>query len=163
MFPKQLLCSDLFIFGSSGSKQVLVPRIIPGKHMTLECPLCHKPVQTGNFKKIPGTGGGFECPECKQMLRYGQRNAVFRRTLAVMLSLILVMFLGVQKVLFLVGGTLLLWAPMQLLVNAFSPCALFLKPWRPHSAKNPLWEPDVPQLFGGSSNRRTRSDTKRND
>jgi hypothetical protein len=132
--------------------------------MRLECPVCHKPVYTSDFKIIPGTGGGFDCPECKQMIHYSQPHAVFRRTLALGLSVILLMMFGVHKVLWLLGGALLLWAPMQVLVNAYCVRAmpLGLKPWVPRSTqgKTPLWEPHVPQLFTQKSNKSSHSNNR---
>jgi hypothetical protein len=54
------------------------------------------------------------------MLHYSQPHAAFRRTLSVLLSALLLLMFGVRNVLFVLSGSLLLWAPMQLLVNAYS-------------------------------------------
>jgi hypothetical protein len=105
--------------------------------MTLECPLCQKSVETSDLHRIPGSGGGFNCPECKQMLHFEQPHRIFRASLSLTLSAIVLLFFGVRSILFLLGGCLLLWAPVQLLVNGY--CVrrmpLQLKPWIPPRQK----------------------------
>lgn len=132
--------------------------------MTLECPLCHKSVDTHEFKITAGTRGGFECPACKQMLHFAQPHAALRRTLSLLVSLVTLLVFRVRSIPLLIGGSLVLWAPVQLGVNAY--CVrrmpLGLKPWQPPPQKSPLWKPDVHSSLtrdrGGS-----RSDDKRFD
>ena len=99
--------------------------------MTLECPLCRKNVETTSLHLIPQTGGGFNCPECKQMLHFEQPHAIFRAALSLALSTVILLIFGVRSIPLLLGGCLLLWAPVQLLVNGY--CVrrlpLSLKPW----------------------------------
>jgi|SRR5208282_4198 len=101
--------------------------------MCLDCPFCGKSVDTVEFKITRETHGGFECPECKQLLHFSQPFAAFRRTLALALSALLLLLLGVKRMVWLVLGAVALWPFMQLLVNGY--CVprmpIQLKPWKP--------------------------------
>jgi hypothetical protein len=100
--------------------------------MILHCPLCEKRVNTSDFQVLPDTRGGFNCPECGKLLHYYQPYPLLRRTVSLLIPLAILAFLGVRSLPILAIGSLLLWAPMQLLVNTY--CAtrlpLGLKPWK---------------------------------
>ena len=105
--------------------------------MLLDCPLCGKSVETANFKITRKAHGGFECPECKGLLQFSQPHAVFRRSLAVALSALLLVVFGVHRVIFVLLGSLILWPFMQLAVNGycFRTMTTSLKPLTPKFTK----------------------------
>jgi hypothetical protein len=65
------------------------------------------------------------------MLHFEQPHAILRAAISLVLSAIILLSFGVRSILLLLGGCLLLWAPVQLLVNGY--CVrrmpLGLKPW----------------------------------
>lgn len=91
------------------------------------------------------------------MLKFRQGYAAFRRTAAILASAAILVLFGVRNVLFILGGTLLLWPFAQLIVNSYRArrLPLWLVPWSPpkrrtrskRADKNPLWDPDVPEIF----------------
>ena len=101
--------------------------------MLLNCPLCGKTVNSADFRVTPETHGGFKCPECGGLLHFSQPFAAFRRGLALLLSALLLMSLGVRRPLILLIATFAAWPFMQLLVNAYCMrrMPLRLAPWKP--------------------------------
>jgi len=91
--------------------------------------------------------GYHECPFCNGKVRYVQPHAAFRRTIALVLSTVVLVILGVQNPLTLVIGSLLLWVPMSIPVNMFCvyTMPLSLKPWKPRGKKP--FDSIVPQIF----------------
>jgi hypothetical protein len=101
--------------------------------MVLKCPHCSTDIDVAELRRQPGTGGGLECPVCKEMVRFAQPHAFFRRALSLSLSVIVLLIVGVRKPLVLAIGSILLWVPMSILINMYSVYAmsLGLKPWKP--------------------------------
>jgi hypothetical protein len=89
-------------------------------------------IKASDLRRVEGTGGGYECPVCKQMVRYSQPYAIFRRTVSLLLSVIVLLLVGVRRPIMLLVGSVLLWIPMSMLVNMYSVYAtpLGLKPWK---------------------------------
>ena len=110
--------------------------------MLLECLSCRTLIETADFKITWKAHGGFECPECKQLLQFSQPHAIFRRGLAVVISALLLLVFGVQRIVWLVLASLLLWPFMQLVVNGycFRAMATSLKPLKP------IRPPKLPKL-----------------
>ena len=100
--------------------------------MFLECPLCGKSVDTADFKITREAHGGFECPECKKVLQFAQPHAAFRRSMALVLSALVLMVLGVQRPVWILIGSIVLWPFVQLLVNTamVHRIPLRLAPWK---------------------------------
>jgi len=101
--------------------------------MRLDCPLCGKSVNSADFQVTWESHGGFKCPECGRLLHYSQPFAAFRRSIAIILSALLLTILGVRRLYLLFIGMLLLWPFMQLLVNAYCMrrMPLRLAPYKP--------------------------------
>jgi uncharacterized paraquat-inducible protein A len=99
--------------------------------MILNCPHCQTGVEVAELRRHPGTGGGYECPTCKKMVRFAQPHALFRRTISLLMSCGVLLVFGVRKPIVFAVGSLLLWLPMSIAVNMYCVYAmpLGLKPW----------------------------------
>jgi len=89
-------------------------------------------IEASDLRRIDGTGGGYECPACKKMVRFSQPHALFRRAISLLLLTIVLLLVGVRSTIILVMGSVLLWIPMSMAVNMYCVYAmpLGLTPWR---------------------------------
>jgi hypothetical protein len=101
--------------------------------MMLECPICKGLINSNDFKVVRGSRGGFNCPACGKMLHLAQGWRPLRITLAVCVSLLAVLLVGVRRPLVIAMVSLMFWPFVQLLVNAYSVHFVpqGLKPWKP--------------------------------
>ena len=115
--------------------------------MRLECRHCHGRVSVSELRR-PRSGAYRECPLCNGTVCYVQPHAVFRRSTALLLSIIVLMIAGVRNPVTLVIGSVLLWVPMSFAFNMYCVYVmpLGLKPWKPRG-KNPF-DSVVPRIFG---------------
>jgi uncharacterized paraquat-inducible protein A len=115
--------------------------------MTLKCPHCRNGIDAAELRRQSGTGGGYECPACKQMVRFAQPHAIFRRAVSLLLAAIVLMICGVRNPLMLVIGSILLWVPMSIAVNMYCVYAMpvGLRPWKQRGRKP--FDEGPPELF----------------
>jgi hypothetical protein len=86
--------------------------------MLLECPLCGTRIDSQELSAIRQKSGGFDCPQCHQLLTISQPYALARRTAAFGLAVVALLVLGVRSPVWLLIGSVLSWPLTQLLVNA---------------------------------------------
>ena len=105
--------------------------------MRLKCPYCENLVEVKELKRQPGSGGGCECPSCKEMVRLAQPHAIFRRSVSLLLSCLALIVFGVKNPFGLFIGSILLWIPVSLAYNSFCYFVMptQLKPWKPRGRK----------------------------
>jgi len=105
--------------------------------MILKCPHCRNGVEVSSLKRQDGTGGGRECHSCKGMVRFSQPHTFFRRTIALVISALLTLIIGIRNPLTILLVAILLWVPMSIPVNMYSVylMPLSLKPWKPRGKK----------------------------
>src|SRR6266568_7129488 len=108
----------------------------------LKCPICGNPVDPASLKTAWGTGGGFECPVCKKLVRYTNPYGRIVAVISLLLAVGILKLAGVHSVTGFVVGSILLWIPISLFLNRASVRikAPTLKPWKP----NPLFRPMRP-------------------
>lgn len=115
--------------------------------MALTCPHCRNVIEAHELRRQPATGGGYECPLCRGMVRFVQPHAPFRRTIALTFSFIATVLIGARRPIAILAGTLLLWAPMSIPVNMYCvyKMPLGLKAWKQRGKKP--FDSTVPELF----------------
>jgi hypothetical protein len=109
--------------------------------VTLHCPLCERAVESSDLKRVPGTGGGLQCPNCRETVRYKQPYPVLRFTGSVLISVIIVWIAGARGAFVFLVAAFLVWIPVSLFANAYLVHFLPLKlvPWKPrHHTKTPV-------------------------
>jgi len=85
------------------------PADSPESVMQLQCPICKGSIDSRDLRRKAGTGGGYECPECNQMVRFSQPHALFRRLVSLVISILTVRVVGIRSIPWLLAGSLLLW------------------------------------------------------
>jgi hypothetical protein len=100
--------------------------------MILECPICKSFVNSADFKILRGAKGGFNCPACGKMLHFTQGDRPVRIALALIISLLATLLIGIRKLPEVAAATIVVWPLGQIFIN--SNFAHFfrvgLKPWR---------------------------------
>ena len=102
-----------------------------GSRLHLECPFCRKTIDVSQMTHVGGVTGGLACPECKKWVVFSQPFTLFRRTLSLLLSALVMLRVGVHPIWLYIGGVILLWLPMSIAVDAYMAHKLPLKlgPW----------------------------------
>jgi uncharacterized paraquat-inducible protein A len=84
------------------------------------CPFCEEALDLPDLQLRWGLGGGSYCPKCQQQVYlsspYSKRIAV----LSLLLVVALLWILQVTSIFWFVAGTVALWVPISLLLNAYS-------------------------------------------
>ena len=126
--------------------------------MTLRCPICGADIDSSQLRLDWGVEGGPRCPKCLERVRYSNPYGSYVGVLSLLVALGIMVLVHVQTYLSFLGGTILLWIILSLLLNAAS---VRIKPpslerWKPRRRTffEWLYERDAPQdLF----NKRPRS------
>jgi hypothetical protein len=79
-----------------------------GSRLHVECPFCRKTIDVSQMTHVGGIVGGLACPECKKRVIFSQPFTLFRRTLSLLLSGLVMLWVGVHSVWLYIGGVILL-------------------------------------------------------
>jgi len=121
--------------------------------VTFICPACGQQIDVASLRSPGGMGAGLYCPKCQERVHisfaYGRVVAV----VSLLLALAILRLFHVSTALGFVVGTLLLWIPISLYLNALS---TRLRPakltkWKPRRRTffEWLYDRDAPQdIFG---------------
>ena len=121
--------------------------------MTYKCPTCGHEFDASALQHPAGMGGGLYCPKCQERVNvsmpYGRAVAL----ISLVISVALLELLNVKNIAALLIGTVLIWIPVSMFLNAWSASLKppFLKKWRPgrRSLFQWLYDRDAPKdLFG---------------
>jgi hypothetical protein len=105
--------------------------------MTLECPHCHERILVSELRRVQGMGGGRLCPNCEGKVKFSQPFAAFRKSLALILIMTILLFVGLRSALLFITASLVLWPLALILVNMICvyTMPLGLKLWLPRTER----------------------------
>jgi len=118
----------------------------------VHCPLCAEDFESTALLVEPGMTGAVRCPKCQERVRisspYGGRVAV----VSLLAAWVILADLHVRTILGFAVGTILIWVPVSLLLNAASVRVKgpVLKKWKPRRRTFLEWLYDrdaPPELF----------------
>ncbi len=106
--------------------------------MTYTCPVCGNDVQAADLQQPGGVGGGTYCPKCQERVYVSFAHPKIVAIVSLLPAIGVLFLMKVTSVFWFVAGTLALWVPFSLVLNAYSSRfnAPTLKRWKPRTRRD---------------------------
>jgi len=101
--------------------------------LTYKCPICVTDFEATAIRRPSGISGPSYCPNCQGRVRVVLPNSKYAAIIALLIAWVVLALLGVRSVFGVVIGTVLIWIPLSLYLNAvsFRYKSPVLKKWEP--------------------------------